>query len=159
MNPSTLEELDSCLKDPFVILDGPSQASIVLGQQSHRYVTFAFTGENASNKELVEALWEELKKHLPAKKEALFWRTRPAIDEVEQQVFFKYTPTITREMVQDGAEIPPEYVLDFESNAYRQLDCVRLMRRIYCRVWWPGLPKDAGKREGEPCSEIVKAGA
>ena len=147
-----LFDLHKSLDDIFVQIPGPAQSYVSLGDVNYPYVTFAFMGE-VDNSTLIKALWEEMKKSFPppGKKQVLFWRRRPLIEEETVDLFGAMGPT--REEVEDGAEIPPEYRYDFDSNRYREVIGQRLMRRITCRCWWPGVI--GNKEEGQRIQEIA----
>lgn len=152
--PSTLDELHACLRDCFVVLDGPPRAYVPLGDGDHAYVLFAVAGEAISNSGLVSALWKELVGSLPAAKTVLFWRMRPSFTEYEADSFGDSGPT--KADVEDGAEIPPNHAFDFDSGRYRQLLHRRLIRELRCRVWWPGL-ESGNTKDGQRGHLIERA--
>lgn len=152
--PTTIEEFDACLRDTFIVLDGPPLAWVQLGEERHRYLLFGLAAEAASNSKLIAALWKEMSQHFPPEKTVLFWRRRPEIRDFESDSLGAAGPT--NEEVQDGAEILPGYVFDFDSGRYRELLSRRLVRAISCRVWWPGLEK-GNRVDGEAFPMMTEA--
>lgn len=152
-SPTTLDDLHACLKDSFIALDGPCQGYLELGKEKHYYITVLMGGENASNSVLVSALWNHLREMgFPSQKSVLFWRTRPEFSEDERYVFGD--GFVTKEEVQDGAEIPPGYVYDFDTDKYRETLQKQLIRKIRCRLWWPNMRAVGDYKEGMPAPLI-----